>query len=88
MIKETYILKVKTQLFSQLIKKHEELSESLGNIDLVSEGIEPIIYNFTKLTMNTFVKTPQWLKNKKWTINPQNNDDKCFQYSVTLSLYL
>ena len=88
MIKETYILKVKTQLFSQLIKKHEELSESLGNIDLVSEGIEPIIYNFTKLTMNTFVKTPQWLKNKKCTINPQNNDDKCFQYSVTLSLYL
>ena len=63
MIKETYILKVKTQLFSQLIKKHEELSESLGNIDLVSEGTESIIHSFTKITMNTFVKIPQWFKN-------------------------
>ena len=28
------------------------------------------------------------LKNKKSTINPKNNDDKCFQYAVTLALNL
>ena len=27
-------------------------------------------------------------KNKKSTINPKNNDDKCFQYAVTLALNL
>ena len=28
------------------------------------------------------------VKNKKSTINPRNNDDKCFQYAVTLVLNL
>ena len=36
---------------------------------------------------STFVKAPEWIKNKRRTINPQNKDNKCFQYSVTLSLY-
>ena len=27
-----------------------------------------------------------WLINKRATINPQNNDDKCFQYAITVSL--
>ena len=36
---------------------------------------------------STFIETPDWIKNKKCSINPQNKDNKCFQYSVTLSLY-
>ena len=36
--------------------------------------------------MSTFIKTPEWIKNKNCTINPKNNDNKCFQYSFTLSL--
>ena len=28
----------------------------------------------------------KWLKNKKMTINPQNNDDKCFQYAIAAAL--
>ena len=36
---------------------------------------------------STFIETPDQIKNKKCTINPQNKDNKCFQYSVTLSLY-
>ena len=27
------------------------------------------------------------MHNKKYTINPHNNDNRCFQYSVVLSLY-
>ena len=30
--------------------------------------------------------SPNWLKNKKVTINPKNNDDKCFKYAVTVAL--
>ena len=37
--------------------------------------------------MNTFVKTPDRLTLNKCVLNPENNDNKCFQYSVTLSLY-
>ena len=36
----------------------------------------------------SYIDSPQWLKNKKSTINPINNDYKCFQYAVTLALNL
>ena len=49
------------------------------NIDHTPE--EPIINS------TPFIKTPEWIKNKKCTINPQNKDNKCFQYSITVSLY-
>ena len=35
----------------------------------------------------SYIKSPEWLKNKKATINPQNeNDDNCFQYAITVAL--
>ena len=36
---------------------------------------------------STFIKTPEWLALKRSLLNPKNNDNKCFQYSITLSLY-
>ena len=36
----------------------------------------------------SYIDSPKWLKYKKSTINPKNNDDKCFQYAVTLALNL
>ena len=35
----------------------------------------------------SYIKSPEWLENKKATINLKNeNDDKCFQYALTLVL--
>ena len=48
-------------------------------------------YDFNKTNINregSYIDSPQWLKNKKSTINPKNNGDKCFQYAVTFSLNL
>ena len=46
-----------------------------------------MIYNFTGTTMsNTFIESPEWIKTKKCTINSQNKDNKCFQYSITIAL--
>ena len=36
---------------------------------------------------NTFIETPDWIKNKKCKINPQNKGNKCFQHSAIISLY-
>ena len=36
---------------------------------------------------NTFIESPDWTKNKKCSINPQNKDNICFQYSVIICLY-
>ena len=32
------------------------------------------------------IYSPKWLKNKKATINPENNDNNCFQYALTVAL--
>ena len=32
------------------------------------------------------IKSLKWLKKKRGTINPQNNDDKSFQYTKTVAL--
>ena len=72
------------EMFDELIKKHE----TLKNIGFLLKGAESITYNFTKIIIeNTFVESPDWIKNKKCTINPQNKDNKCFQYSIIVSLY-
>ena len=34
----------------------------------------------------SYIDSLEWLKNKKATINPKNNDDNCFQYSLTVTL--
>ena len=72
------------EVFNQLIKKQETLEKT----SFLIKGVESITYSFTKIIIkNTFVESPDWIKNKKCTINPQNKDNKCFQYSVTISLY-
>ena len=46
-------------------------------------------HNFQKISLNrrkSYIDFPEWLKNKKATINPENNDGKCFQYARTLAL--
>ena len=34
----------------------------------------------------SYIDSPKWLKNKKSTINSENNDDNCFQYALTVAL--
>ena len=46
-------------------------------------------YHLQKIGLNrggSCIDFPKWLKNKKATINPENNDDNCFQYALTVAL--
>ena len=55
------------------------------------DGINFLYYEFNKTSINrggSYIDSPKRLKDKKSTINPKNNDDKCFQYAVTLALNL
>ena len=48
-------------------------------------------YDFNKISISrggSYIDSPKWLRNKKSTINPKNDDYKCFQYAVTLALNL
>ena len=46
-------------------------------------------YNLNKVSLSrggSYIDSPKLLKNKKATINPKNNDDKFFQYPLTVAL--
>ena len=36
---------------------------------------------------NSYIKSPEWVANKKAIINPKNVDDRCFEYSIVVALH-
>ena len=58
--------------------------------EFVFDGVDVLQYNLKKISLNrggSYIDSPEWIKNKKATINPKNKkDDKCFQYALTVAL--
>ena len=80
------------QLFESLLKKYEEnLTNKMRESEFEFHGVNFLYYDFNKTSINrggSYIDSPKWLKDKKSIMNPKNNDDKCFQYAVTLALNL
>ena len=82
---------IKLRFESFLQKYKENLQGKMKGSDFEFDGVNFLYYDFNKMSINrggSYIDSPQWLKNKKSTINPKNNDEKCFQYAVTLALNL
>ena len=79
-------------LFESFLQRFEEnLQNKMRGSEFEFDGINFFYYSFNKTSIyrgGTYIDSPKWLKDKKSTINPKNNDDKCFQYAVTLALNL
>ena len=79
-------------LFESFLQKYEEnFQNKMKGSDFEFDGVNLLYYDFNKISLNrggSYIDSPKWLKDKKSTINPKNNDDKCFQYAVTLALNL
>ena len=59
--------------------------------DFEFDGVIVLYYDFNKTSIyrgGSYADSPKWLKDKKSTINPKNNDHKCFQYALTLAVNL
>ena len=80
------------QLFESLLKKYKEnLQNKMTGSEFEFDGVNFLYYDFNKTSINrggSYIDSLKWLKDKKSTIYPKNNDDKCFQYAVTLALNL
>ena len=53
------------------------------------DSVDALYYDLNKVSSSrggSYIDSPKWLKSKKATINPKNNDDKCFQYALTVAL--
>ena len=79
-------------LFESFLQRYEEhLQNKMSRSDFEFDGINFLYYDFNKKSIyrgGTYVDSPKWLKDKRSTINPKNNDNKCFQYATTLALNL
>ena len=77
-------------LFKSLLQKYQEnLQEKIKGSDFTFDGINYLYYDLNKVSISkggSYIDSLKWLKNKKSTINPKNNDYKCFQYATTLAL--
>ena len=70
------------ELFERLLQRFQEgLEESMRGSEVIFDSVKLILS-----LGGSYIDSPEWLKNKKATINPKNNDDKCFQYAVTGAL--
>ena len=61
----------------------------MGRIEFTFGSVDSLYYNLNKISLNrggSYIDSPKWLKNKKATINPKNNDENCFQYALTVAL--
>ena len=57
--------------------------------EFVPDSINLLYYHLQQVGLKrggSYIDSPEWLKNKKAAINPQNNDDNCFQYALTVAL--
>ena len=78
------------ELFKSLLQRYQEnLQEKVKGSDFVFDRDNYLYYDFNKISINrggSYIDSPKWLKDKKSTVNQKNNDNKCFQYAVTLAL--
>ena len=69
----------------------KSLKDFLKESEFEFDGVNFLYYDFNKISISrggSYIDSPKWLKDKKSTMNPKNNDYKCFQYAVTLALNL
>ena len=77
-------------LFNSLFRRyHEGLQVSMRGSEFVFDYVESLNYIFHKVDLKrsgSYIETPEWIQNKGATMNCQNDDDKCFQYAITIAL--
>ena len=57
--------------------------------ECIFDSADALYYDPNKISLSgggSNIDSPKWLKTIKATINPKNNDDKCFQYALTAAL--
>ena len=78
------------ELFKSFLQRFQEgLQEKMEGSDFEFDGVNLLYYDFNKTSLNrggSYIDSSEWIKDKKSTINPKNNDYKCFQYAVTCSV--
>ena len=79
------------KLFNTIVKRFQQAQETSNDngSKFIPESVE-LLYYFQKINIRraeSYVMSPDWIVNKKATINPKNErDNKCFQCSIISGL--
>ena len=84
--------KLINQLLTSLHEKYEQdLTISHASSSFSYERVEELSIHFNKLDLKrgaSFIEIPKWLKSKKATVNPKNEQYVyCFMHAVTIVLF-
>ena len=75
-------------VFNSLSRRYQVgLQKSMRGSEFVFDYVESLNYIFHKIDMKrseSYTETPDCIKKKKATINVKKDDEKCFEYSVTV----
>ena len=79
------------ELFKSFLQRYQEgLEESRKGSQFIFDSIDLLYYHLQKPSLKrtgwSYIDSPKWLKNKRATINPKNNNNNCSQYSLTAAL--
>ena len=78
------------ELFNSLLGISKKFKNKDKKSNHVFDSVDGLYYTFHKISLNrggSYMDSPEWLKNKKATINLKNKkDDKCFQYAIAVTL--
>ena len=78
------------KLFESFLKKYQEgLETKMKGSGFVFESVDLLYYSLHKITLKrsrSYIKSPEWLRNKRATINPKSTDNKCFRDAITAAL--
>ena len=76
------------KLFNSLKNRYQNNFQSMRGIEFVFDYVHLLYYKCHNINLNcggSYIDSPDWIKNKKATINPINKkDNECFQYAITV----
>ena len=78
------------ELFESFLRDYQGKLETIKGSNFVFESVYLIDYKLHRVCLKrggSYIKSPEWLENKKAIINPKNeNDDECFRWSTICTL--
>ena len=70
------------KLIESLLNNYQKEEKILRNgSNSVFESVDSLAYYIHKINLKigkSYIKSPEWILNKRVTINPKNKDNKCF----------
>ena len=78
-------------LFNTLLQNFQRIQETSNErgSEFIPDSVELLYYHFQRIDIRraeSYIMSPDWIASKKATINPKNEKDKCFQWSIIAGL--